>query len=133
MAIGKGGLIMRVRKNGITVIGVLLMVWIAAMLQGCPATTGTVPTHLLVYEQAQTAYLNAWSSYHAVWSALPEADARKAQWVKDYHPKFLMAATALVAWNNNPGSQSDSRAANAAIDQITAILLQLAIPTKGGK
>jgi hypothetical protein len=110
------------------------------MIAGCTTTgqtgtTGTPATRSsMVYAQAQEAYLNAWGSYHAVWSALPETDARKAQWVKDYHPKFLMAANALVAWEKNPNSASDAQAANVAIDQITSILLQLAIPLqKGGK
>jgi hypothetical protein len=64
---------------------------------------------------------------------LPETDPRKARWATDYHPKFLAAATDLVAWSQNPGNTTDAQKANAAIDQLTAILMQLAIPMKGGK
>jgi len=134
------------KKVGLKIIApflILPMLMFGSMnLSACVTTgqtgassQGTVATQSsMVYAQAQEAYLNAWNSYHAVWSALPETDPRKAQWTKDYHPKFLLAANALVSWEKNTGSASSAQAANAAIDALTGVLLQLAIPSqKGGK
>jgi hypothetical protein len=115
-----------------------LLLLVVVALTGCVTpsggTTGVPPAtqSTMVYDQALTAYLNAWDSYHMVWVALPANDPRKTEWTKVYHPKFLAAAIALESWSRNPGSAPDAVAANAAIDQVTAVLIQLAIPLKKG-
>jgi hypothetical protein len=103
------------------------------LMAGCATTqngTTTANQAQLTYSQVNATFLNAWSSYHTVWAALPETDPRKAEWVKKYHPLFLAAAQALLAWNSDPSSQADATAANDAVDQVTAVLLKLSI--KGG-
>lgn len=129
---------MRSLKRQVLTFYLLLAVVMA--LTGCATTPGGMPgapaatQSSMVYDQALTVYLNAWDSYHTVWAALLAGDPRKAEWTKVYHPKFLLAANALDAWNRNPGSASNAAASNAAIDQVTAVLIQLAIPMKkGGK
>jgi len=83
------------------------------------------------YMNVQTAYLNAWESYHSVWLALPDTDARKAQWARDYHPKFLQAANLLSQFRVDPSTTNEQLVTNA-LTVCQGILIQLAI-TSGGK
>lgn len=80
------------------------------------------------YYEAQEAYQTAWNTYHDFWVALPETDPRKAQWVKDYHPKFLSAANLLLDWGQG---KIEADPVNAAIDVVQKLLIQLSI-RKGG-
>ena len=118
-------------------IHTMIILMLILGLAGCVTTQGTGTTGVgtatiasQAYAQAQQTYLNAFNSYHTVWSVLPETDPRKAEWTQKYHPQFVLAAQALLTWSGDPTNGTNANSANAAIDQLTVILLQLAIPLK---
>jgi uncharacterized protein YceK len=74
-----------------------------AVLAGC-ATTAVPQNQQEIYAEAQEAYISAWSTYHKLWSALPENDPRKIEWAQKYHPKFEQAGELLQLWADDTGS-----------------------------
>lgn len=111
------------------VISISLLCLVALM--GC-TTLNIRMTPNRIYYEAQVAYVNAWESYHKVWSALPPDDPRKIEWVNNYHAMFLEAAELMTAWGKNPTDNDLADLANIAIDKLENVLIQLAIK-KGGK
>ena len=105
-----------------------LTMFCLTLLVGC---AGQQVTPQRIYAETQTTYLNAWDSYHKVWSALPDTDPRKGQWVRDYHPKFYRAAELLQAFRLSPGATTQERV-NIALNECENILIELAI-SKGGQ
>ena len=75
------------------------------------------------YAVAQKTYIDAWETYHTAYTIQPPEI--QAEWVKDYHPLFLKAGKALQAWSGDLSSVTMASDANAAIDQLTVILLQI--------
>lgn len=106
----------------------VLFVALIALIAGCGAGQQITPAR--AFAEAQTAYLNAWDSYHKVWLALPDTDARKVEWAKAYHPKFLRAAELLQAFKNFPTATNEELLTQA-LEECESILIQLAIK-KGG-
>ena len=106
---------------------ILALCLLCVCLMACATTQLTSQR---VYMETQTAYLNAWESYHQVWSAFPDADSRKAEWVQKYHPVFLKTSDLLQKFRVDP-STTNEQLLTTALNECQAVLLQLAI--KGGK
>jgi len=115
----------RKEKLVMTLIGLIALGMIAYGLTGCATINFKPYTPQRAYADAQTAYLNSWTSYHKVWLALPETDPRKKAWVKDYHPEFQKAGELLQTWASSPGSYDSS--ADAAIALVEDLIIKLAI------
>jgi hypothetical protein len=103
---------------------------IAFGLMGCagmgiPGSQTVTPTK--AFNEASQAFENAWESYHTVWLALPKEDPRKAKWLKDYHPKFRKAGAFLELWGKNYADPTKPIDWDAIEQELTAILIQLAI------
>ena len=113
------------RKLRVPITVILLFV-----LMACAGTIANVTPQRTYYE-AQEFYLNAWSSYHKVWLALPVADPLKKEWTREYHPKFLKAAELLSVWGKAPSGNAPDNTM-AILDSLEDILIKLAI-NKGGK
>ena len=105
------------------------VLFLVVLALGACATTQVSPAR--TYYEAQQVYISAWNDYHLVWSALPETDPSKAEWVQKYHPKFATAASLLQSWSASTSDPTWATAANQAIDTITQLLVELAIK-KGG-
>lgn len=82
------------------------------------------------YYEAQESYITAWDTYHSAWLAIPTTDPRKAEWVKEYHPTFLKAASLLQQFKID-GSQDTDTLLQTVLAQCQDILFKLAI-SKGG-
>jgi hypothetical protein len=74
------------------------------LLVGCVTVQERESSALRDCLEAQTAYVNAWETYHKFWQALPESDPRKKEWVEKWHPKFLEAGRLLQIWAEEPDS-----------------------------
>ena len=108
-----------------TTIVVLLVIMLVACAGGM-----TKITPQRTYYEAQEFYLNAWSSYHNVWLAMPDTDPQKKEWTREYHPKFLEAAKLLSIWGKVPSGNTPDKLTTM-LDTLESILIKLAI--KGGK
>ena len=106
---------------------IALLLLCVLMLMGC---AGQQITPARTYEALQTAYLSAWNSYHAVWLALPETDARKTAWVKEYHGKFYTTGQLIQRYKVD-GSIGTNTLIEQALVELEGILIKLVI-RKGG-
>ena len=109
-------------------ISLVLVFLLVALMSGC---AGQQITPQRAYAEAQTAYLNAWDSYHKVWLALPDTDARKGEWARTHHPKFFRAAGLLQNFSNLP-TATNEQLLTQALGELENILIDLMIK-KGGK
>ena len=115
-------------------LSLIIVALVIVGLMGC-ATVNLIPetaTPQRTYYEAQQAFFNAWETYYAFWTALPETDARKVEWVEKYHPLFLEAAQLLKEWGEMPNDPDAILIVNAAINRLESILVSEAIK-RGGK
>lgn len=110
---------------------VLLAALALILLVGCTIDLGK-PTPISAYNQATARFENAWNSYHTVWLALPKEDPRRAEWLREYHPKFQKAGKFLAEWGQNLTDPSKPVSWDVLEQEITAVLVRLAIQ-QGGK